>query len=445
MKNYYLFRLFPVSLLWMIFLLPVGRAQTNWEYHQNPAFHPKAVLDLAPDAGGNLWYVSGSVLGRFDGNSWTSSDFTAAGIQVQYNFLRALTHTPDGKVWCGSFNRVLEYSPGVNQWALHDPFNSATNLNGYAITADAAGKLYWSTSNGWAEWNGTQWTRNWFYFNTPLGNGIEEYSFRDVLIDQSGEAWFVTPGSIGIETGFIVPAGIIHQSATDTSVYKMGDLGYPEVLSLPVTRNIQGYPMALVGTTEQNGQVRKLQVLSYEFGAWQNLGEAPTQTATGQAIYQDPIGNVWIAGQNSPGQPVVIRRYPDGSWQTYLLDNQKIAELYTITGTPDGSIWVGGRLDTQGALARLPGQFISSTNETTAPCPAYNLICADNRILMPVSPAGDAGGQCVVYNSWGQRMTILSMNDLAEGVNVPHWPSGVYFARIETKTGCPAQTIRFIK
>jgi hypothetical protein len=438
--------LLPGSLAFILLILSfAGKAQTGWQYFQNPALHPKAVLDLAADAGGNLWYVSGSVLGRYDGNTWTTSDFTTAGINIQYNFLRSLTHTPDGKVWCGSFDRVLEYTPAGGQWNLHNPYNSAINLNAYGITSDASGKIYWATTNGWAEWDGTQWNQNWYYFQGSQGLGIEERGIRDVLTDPAGDPWFVTSGSIGIETGNIVPAGLIHRTATDTNVYKMGELGFPEVLSLPVTQNQQGNPMVLVSTTNQGGQQRKLRILSYEFGAWQDLGEAPTTSASGVAIYQDPIGNVWIAGENSPGQPIIQRRYPNGAWESWLLDHQKIDFLHSITGTPDGSIWAGGRLGAQGALVKLPGQFISSAPEVPEGCPEPALICDGGWLFAAPMPADSDGRRCTVFDACGRQLANFSMNELGRGISVAHWPSGIYFMAVAAEGNCPARALRFVR
>lgn len=349
-------------LIFCLYLFHPNTYTQNWQYFHNPATLPRVVNDLCLDASGQLWYTSGSIVGNFNGSNWNTHDFTTAGISIPYNFIRRLASAPDGKIWCSAKGRVLALDPISDAWTLHLPTNPSPNADGWDIKVDPNGMIYWANGRDYFTYDGATWVRHYFAFPPPLGDNIEENSVREIILDFDAQPWLSTSGSLGIETGIITPAGVIHASPTDTTVIKMSDLGYPTLMQTLVTRNGQGNPMICVGTTDTSGN-RRMRVLSYEFGAWQNLGDSPPTQANIYGIYQDPIGNVWIIGSINFNQPQLLRRYPNGSWNTYFLDSQEVSEIFTIRSAANGDIWIGGRLGSEGVLIKSPVPPIGPAKE----------------------------------------------------------------------------------
>lgn len=444
MKQRILFAQSLAGLLTLTFLSPPLSAQT-WQYFQDPVLMPKYVPAVRVDAGGKLWYSSSSILGSYDGSSWQAHDFQAAGISVPYNSMRTIAAAPDGKIWCSSFDRVLEFDPTDDSWILHNPSNASNNPNGFGITVAPDGLVYWTDGGGWYEWDGNAWVRHYFWIPNPQGYGIEENSVRQFIIDPFGEPWFLTSGSIGIETGIIIPAGIIHKTSTDTIVYKMGDMGYPDLLTPIGTANNQGYPMVLVAFTDAQG--RKLRLLSYEFGGWQNVGESPVTMASVNEIARDPIGNIWLAGNIDFTQPVVLRRRTDGSWETYLLDPQEISYIYSIDVGPDGRVWVGGKNENnsnQGVVAMLPPQPISATSELPSDR-GKMAVAQQNGLLEFYNLPAHESLHVTAFDAQGRVAAALHLSGGVSTISTTQWPNGMYFLNIQSQGTCPVQTIKFVK
>lgn len=414
----------------------------SWQYFQDSVKLPKYVVAVRPDANGNLWYSSGSVLGKTNGIDLEAHDFQAAGIQVQYNGTRSIAPAPDGSIWCSVTKLVLHYDPFTDTWTLHNPFTPPNSGQGYGITVDPAGQVYWSGA-GWHQWGGASWIRHYFAFPPPLGNNIEENKSRNILIDQAGDPWIITTGSLGIETGIITPAGIIHVSQTDTVVYTMSDLGYPNLLSILACKNTQGYPMFVVAAYDPNGQNRHFRLISYEFGGWQNLGDSPPSQASINEIFQDAVGNVWMACTIDDKKPVVMRRFPDGTWTNYPLDTLQMTYAYSITATPAGDVWVGGRLGSVGVLAKLPVQPISATQSPVGNCQPVLGVARENQLQLLNLPQG-ASASILVFDVQGRCMTRQTFTETEPVLETSLWPKGVYFVRVQSSGECPVQTLKVV-
>ena len=339
-----LFLLLPVLWLGIFAGEPTSvftQNSNDWVWY-HPTVASKYMYDFKPGPDGAFWMASESKIVRFDGNNWSSFDFLDAGITIQpYNAISYFGFGPDGKIWCSTYNRVLELDPLANTWKLHDPSNGiGSPSNGKAIQVYADGRVLWLTGNGFYVYNGSAWTYGRFSFP---GLNINSFSYHQLLIDDEQTSWFVTPSAICFDIPCFVPAGIIHYNGVDTIAYNSPSLGFPEIEHIGITQNNNGKPLLVINEKSPYTMPAEPSILAFDNGNWQTPVDVPF-SLTAWYICTNSQGDTWLGGRTGDQLAAAVLRKADGSWQQIAIDSQKIKQITSIYADSAGNFWVAGRV-----------------------------------------------------------------------------------------------------
>lgn len=320
-----------VHLFLLLFLSQHSFAQSpeDWTWHELDIFGPY-VASLKLDDAGNIWMASGPKVIRHDGVNWVNYDFTDAGISVQYNTVRNFDFSEDGKIWCTSFDRVLEYDINQDAWVVHDPSGSQQNLNAYDIAVESENRIWWVTGSGLFEYDGTEWARH--IYNTDLD--MNERSLRSIRIDEDNNKWLTTAASTCIEGGCFTPAGVIKVSDTDTVFFDGESLGAPMAFDIDLALNNNGKPV--ISITDWGATNNRLRV--YENGAWSAPVEVPFNGYI-NSLKTGSDNRIYVGFRDF----VVVRQADEDAWDVIAPNTEDVVQIYSVEVDEQAGLYVGGR------------------------------------------------------------------------------------------------------
>jgi uncharacterized repeat protein (TIGR01451 family) len=321
-----------------------SQSATDWTWY-DPAVFESTVSGLSMDPDGNLWMASGSKLIKYDGVNWVAYDVLDSGLSPSHASPRSIDASLGNKIWMSTFDRVVEYDVVLNQWTVHDPTNSATNLNAFYIKVESPNRIWWATLSRLWEYNGSTWRS--YNFDVD-GLDISEDDFRTIEIDNTNQKWLTTPSGICIEGGCFTPAGLVRLSDTDTTFFDGPTYGFPDAAVTHVKLDSNQDPwLAYTDFLTQENHYR-----IYSNGQW----SAPVYIPFNGFLYDLNLGkedemyltfNTFIAiGKN-------------GVWDVIPLDTNRVDYVSNTLLTPDNDLYIGCKVPnigqgSDGTLGFLP-------------------------------------------------------------------------------------------
>jgi hypothetical protein len=311
-----------------------------------------SVVTGLPSTSLNCVYVNGSevfiggndgALWHFDGTKWSSFKATAAGPQDD---VLVIVGTASNRVWAFGYDRLMWHWNGSGWSDISDPFFETT-FDSYAACAAGTtvivGGYYRPGSTNLARRNGTVWTPA----TTVSGSDANLYAVWTFNQDQAfafGEAGTILQRDA---TGWsVVPHGLTTETlggawaSSNTNLYAAGENGsvlhydgaaWTIVAAGPATL----YDISGAGPDDV-WAVGPGALWHWDGFAWSDrASEIPNPTASYDAVYVAPGGDVFLAGEN-------LLRFDGTTWTNYSTNVGGTGPyVEDMWGTSASNIWLG--------------------------------------------------------------------------------------------------------
>lgn len=321
-----------------------AQAPEDWIWY-TPSIFNASTEGLKWDEGESLWMSSGSKLIRFDGADWTSYDFTDAGISLTYNTIREFAFSSDQKIWCSTFDRVLEFDRVQETWTVHDPSGNQSASNGRSIAVDHQNQVWWSGGNRFYFFDGMQWDYHFFYVPSQEMTANKATSIR---VDENNAKWIATPNAVCFDApGCHIPAGAIRLTDADTTFFDGASLGVPDAAKVWIDFKENGDPVAVI----TDYYTQKAYHTTYYGGSWSSPQEIPLSGI----IFDMKIAagdKVWLAFK----QFAATGYLSGNTWDVIHPDLDEIKEIYSLETNESETLFLAGKCTVLpgGILGELP-------------------------------------------------------------------------------------------
>jgi hypothetical protein len=311
--------------------------------------------DAAPGLGTenlNCVYVTGSdvfiggndgELWHFNGTKWSAFQATSAGPQDDVN---VIVGTAPNKVWAFGFDRLMWHWDGTAWSDLSDPFFDTT-FDFYAASAAGttvmAGGYYRSGSTNMARRQGATWTpattigasdanlRSAWTFNR---NHAFAFGEMGTILQRDANGWSVVPHGLTTETLRGAWA------SSSTNLYVVGENASVLHYDGAVWTIVAAGPAVLYdisGSSPDNvWAVGPGALWHWDGFAWlDRASEIPDPTASYDAVYVAPGGDVFLAGEN-------LLRFDGTTWTNYSIKvGSSSPYVEDMWGASASNIWLG--------------------------------------------------------------------------------------------------------
>ena len=257
------------------------------------------VFDLARDGADVLWIGTGFGLGRFDGRALSRSSAWTTGLTS--TSIQALLAGPDFPAWIATTNEVARWNG--TSWVTELPHR------GYDLLEAPDGAIWAATSAGAWRWDGAAWTS---FGGDPAT--LPALLVQGLAVDRNGNLWFATD------------SGVTRRDAKGWTTWTSRD-GLPgdDVNAVFVAAD----GLVWVGTDEG--------LASFSSGLWTVYRDLPGLSSNaGLGFTQSVLGVLWV------GTTAGVSRY-DGRWISYGSgDGVAPGQVRTLLPLPSGRFAFGG-------------------------------------------------------------------------------------------------------
>jgi signal transduction histidine kinase/ligand-binding sensor domain-containing protein/DNA-binding NarL/FixJ family response regulator len=268
-------------------------------YADRDGLPQNSVMDLAIDLRGYIWVATQDGLARYNGRSWTIVNLPNRTVS---NFVRCLVAASDGSLWCGRQDGGVARLLPDGQWQSWDVERGLAAPRVYDLLEDGQGRIWASTANGVAMFDGSRWTT----FAEEAGLPSRESSC--LLAARDGSVLAGTKNGVArFRDGEWQVEGLPPR-LLNSAIAALLETGPPDQTTLWLATDA-----ATVASRSPDG-------------AWRLWDPGHVAAATALAECRDRSGRstIWL-GTDGYG----VRQLVDGQWQSFGVEQ----------GLPNNSVW----------------------------------------------------------------------------------------------------------
>ena len=442
---------------------------TTWTlFNGSNGLTPKEGMDLplravACESNGNIWVGTGSVLSKYDGQTWS---WHTVSDGLRHSYVSAMAVAGDTSIWLATNHGAVVFDGKKwRRYTSSDGLPSYSCVNDIAI--DSKGNKWLACQNGLCVFDGNRFTvydsinheavsnvfslaidsmdrvwcssvlfpigmfdgKDWLSYQNSLWTTERGY-MRDIAVSPQGKVWAVYSGGgvFAFEGNqwnqIVVPGGAVSNNSNSLFFELAGKLWIAHNLGVSSYQDLSWVHYSCMPEFFPADQIRYKIDIGCDYIGYEN-------------VLKDVDGRLWC-GSNSTG----VTMFDGNAWKQYDTTNGLPSSMVvSLAQDSDKNIWVG---TINGAVKINPGNLMTSVKKNrdfAPPKPVVTFKQNNSRISISLGGIKEKEMQLELYSMSG-RLLFMQKAVFKNGTYTsPRFSHGAYILNVKMQDRTYSQRI----